>query len=1303
MDNGEWSHPVPRCDDKNECQQANPPCHQHADCVNEVGSYTCTCRDGFVGNGITCTVPVCRPVTRPTHGTFSTSDPVWRVGTEVTFQCSNGYSLVGSATITCLTGAVWSHRIPACHDVDECIDPNIECNEQASCSNTNGGYNCVCNRGYSGDGQVCTLVTCEEPLSTSHGSFSPLVVQGPRQYNHAVTYHCYDGFILEGASTAVCQQNGQWSNPPPTCRRDIPDVRWCTASGDPHYDTFDGQHYEFQGQCLYDFIKSTNVAHAAGHPQLTVQTENERRFGLTHVTWLKKAIIRLPNIVIELRKALVVLINGIQTTLSYDDPASGVSVRISGRYVTITTSFGMRLRYDGNHYLTIGLPASYAGAVEGLCGNYNGDPTDDMIDRSTGQVASSSVAFGNSYQINSADECAAASATTSACTAAQRADYEAQCSIITNPNGCFSECHSIVPPETSFQNCVFDLCAFNGEKASLVENVAAYATDCQANGITPCIWRNVIGAPLNCTANSQYKLCTSACPNTCVDATASSSCSDVCTEGCECDDGFIMSGTFCVPFSQCGCVDNGRYYMNDESFYTANCERHCDCLNGQLLCSDAGCRTGEKCGADDDGRLRCLQPTSSCNEVPIGKNIRLPPSCAVTYFDVGACPSVVCPGTNFFETQCCGVVERRMVQVDCGNGETISVSKVTRCGCSTCIKQTITVSGKVYGLNADGTEMPLSHGTVIRNNRSAATTDVNGKFSLNVDSDVDRLVLTFVDRFRRLMTTTKILEFKRLGGAIFHNIRVPLKESVHNFISTDRGDFHPTSHGRTSVINIMVEPNSYFQKSGSSYNGRVRSSITYIDPRDVSSYLEAPSDLRTEDGRVMRSYGMFELDFRNFQNYELDVRNIRISLQASEVGILSEQRQMRMWSLNPVNGLWYDEGEMALISSAQGMQLTANIALVQTRRLLNIDVASPRTCYAKVRAYGSDAFNIWDQVSYILVDAVFREATDSRWRNFGSSLTLPNSGACLRVFCDVADSNAFTATFTASLNAEKSLDAASSINQDSAIIGVSDEILPLINYRRSGHGGSHQDTTSFTINLPQTSNVTHLDGPFYRDQFDCLTAPVTHDHFRFSMKPSALFEFNTIPIDENNIFFTWQNTPLIWWPRPNQFRSCYMKVKIIGTANAVVVESRNTVGSRQDVLHQLYGIREDSSVSNGVESTACIEFKCSGVSLDQQTDQTVVDITPRGSCSRTNVNVLLTNYLTERNSLADQVSIASFKMFAPTDPLGHNYGIYTVTTSDPITSKQLSKGRCMAGQSSITSSVMQVDNNVAVTFNCGSH
>jgi len=61
----------------------------------------------------------------------------------------------------------------------------------------------------------------------------------------------------------------------------------------------------------------------------------------------------------------------------------------------------------------------------------------------------------------------------------------------------------------------------------------------------------------------------------------------------------------------------------------------------------------------------------------------------------------------------------------------------------------------VFGLADDGSQIPLRFGFVVRNNRSAATTDNEGQFSVSVDPDVDRLVLTFIDNNNKLMTTTK--------------------------------------------------------------------------------------------------------------------------------------------------------------------------------------------------------------------------------------------------------------------------------------------------------------------------------------------------------------------------------------------------------------------------------------------------------------------------------------------------------------------------------------------------------------------
>ena len=41
-------------------------------------------------------------------------------------------------------------------DIDECARKLDRCQEDASCTNTKGSYNCSCDAGYSGDGFNCT-------------------------------------------------------------------------------------------------------------------------------------------------------------------------------------------------------------------------------------------------------------------------------------------------------------------------------------------------------------------------------------------------------------------------------------------------------------------------------------------------------------------------------------------------------------------------------------------------------------------------------------------------------------------------------------------------------------------------------------------------------------------------------------------------------------------------------------------------------------------------------------------------------------------------------------------------------------------------------------------------------------------------------------------------------------------------------------------------------------------------------------------------------------------------------------------
>ena len=42
------------CQNVNECVGAVSPCHTHSLCTDTVGSYQCTCKVGFTGDGHTC-------------------------------------------------------------------------------------------------------------------------------------------------------------------------------------------------------------------------------------------------------------------------------------------------------------------------------------------------------------------------------------------------------------------------------------------------------------------------------------------------------------------------------------------------------------------------------------------------------------------------------------------------------------------------------------------------------------------------------------------------------------------------------------------------------------------------------------------------------------------------------------------------------------------------------------------------------------------------------------------------------------------------------------------------------------------------------------------------------------------------------------------------------------------------------------------------------------------------------------------------------------------------------------------------
>lgn len=119
-------------------------------------------------------------------------------------------------------------------------------------------------------------------------------------------------------------------------------------------------------------------------------------------------------------------INDTVVNLPYVNNQSGINIRFSGRMIVLVTSFGLKISYDGSSYLRVEIPGYLSGQVEGLrrwkwnkhfscskcdvigcimndfrlglCGNFNGNPNDDFMNRTSGDLIASISQFANQYR-----------------------------------------------------------------------------------------------------------------------------------------------------------------------------------------------------------------------------------------------------------------------------------------------------------------------------------------------------------------------------------------------------------------------------------------------------------------------------------------------------------------------------------------------------------------------------------------------------------------------------------------------------------------------------------------------------------------------------------------------------------------------------------------------------------------------------------------------------------------------------------------------------------------------------------------
>uniref|UniRef100_A0A8C5PZ85 Otogelin like n=1 Tax=Leptobrachium leishanense TaxID=445787 RepID=A0A8C5PZ85_9ANUR len=356
----------------------------------------------------------------------------------------------------------------------------------------------------------------------------------------------------------------------------------CKSWGQYNFETFDGIYFYFPGNCSYVFARDCSEI----VPLYTIWVHNSPQCNESVYTCPRSISMFFSSheeITVsgyEVRKAGV--------RLSLPQTIENVFIERLADYILVKTTFGFSLAWDGGSGVYIKLSEDHKGKVCGLCGNFNGNWSDDLIMQHR-ELTEDIAMFGNSWHVQTLEEPICVSTSS---------DYPSPCCHVPTHEAMFVKCqvllhfpflscHETIDPYSYIASCMNDLCKQDDEE-TYCRAVTEYARACAHSGFPIRDWRDDFPAcSEKCEDNFVHRDCISCCPPTCTYEKECLGSNLHCLDGCYCPDGLILDNGTCVSVTSCPCIYHGTAYPVGSKI-EQECSM-CVCAGGIWNCTEHEC------------------------------------------------------------------------------------------------------------------------------------------------------------------------------------------------------------------------------------------------------------------------------------------------------------------------------------------------------------------------------------------------------------------------------------------------------------------------------------------------------------------------------------------------------------------------------------------------------------------------------------------------------------------------------------------------------------------------------------------